>query len=225
MFVAIAIGALLMQAGAPSLTLAAAPADTARPAPISVADSTSRPASDSTWLLGAPIDARLVPHWDAAPSDVAPVDTNPRRRPRAIEYSDWYYRRLVIHKWGSYLELPIFAAEYYLGQRLLTGPFPVPSWYRPAHIGTAVALSGLFGINTVTGLWNLWDSRQSTDQRALIWTHSALMLASDAGFVAATAIAGPARRGGPEARRHKNVAVASFGVATLGTVIMWFGRH
>lgn len=218
MLVAFAVG-LLMQVGSPSL-MPAAPADTADSARIVAVDHAPRPALDTAWLAGATLDARLVPHVELAPDDTNP----PRRRPRAIEYSDWYYRRLLIHRWGSYLELPVFAAEYYFGQKLLNGPFPVPSWYRPAHIATAVTLGGLFGVNTITGLWNLWDSRQATDQRGLVWTHSALMLASDAGFLATAALAHGARRGANDAVRHKNVAMASFGVATLGTVIMWFGR-
>src|SRR5689334_14956982 len=32
----------------------------------------------------------------------ATVDTPVTRRPRAIEYSDWYSRRLVVHRLGSY---------------------------------------------------------------------------------------------------------------------------
>src|SRR5438874_1663021 len=102
-----------------------------------------------------------------------PVDTTPRR-PIAIEYSDAYYQRVLIHKWGSYVELPVFAAEYALGEKLLSSS-PQPDWVKPAHVGTALALGGLFAVNTVTGAWNLWEGRADPEQRALIVTHSILM--------------------------------------------------
>ncbi|HWJ24440.1 MAG TPA: hypothetical protein VNS52_18920, partial [Gemmatimonadaceae bacterium] len=89
---------------------------------------------------------------------LTPTDTIRRRRPRAIEYSDWYARRLTIHRIGSYTMIPLFAAEYALGQRLLSTS-PRPAWVRPTHIGVAVGTAALFGVNTITGAWNLWDSR------------------------------------------------------------------
>src|ERR1700693_6187147 len=42
-------------------------------------------------------------------------------RPRAIQYSDAYYTRLAIHRYASSAELPLFAVEYALGQRILNG--------------------------------------------------------------------------------------------------------
>src|ERR1043165_6159498 len=61
------------------------------------------------------MDARLVPGWNR----VAVADTNPRRR-KAVEYSDEYYSRLQMHRVGSWLEFPIFGAEYWLGQKLIS---------------------------------------------------------------------------------------------------------
>ena len=46
------------------------------------------------------------------------------RRPRAIEYSDWYARRPLAHRLGSHTMLPLFATEYYLGNKLLNGAGP-----------------------------------------------------------------------------------------------------
>lgn len=221
MLVAHLVGALLLQAITPVSPAAPAPADTSPAVRSAVPDQkphAPNAAAASDTPTAAPFDARLVPHWDMASSD-----TNPRRRPRAVEYSDWYYRRLVIHRWASYLELPIFGAEYYLGQRLIDGPYA--SWVRPAHGATAGALGALFAVNTVTGVWNLWEGRSSTDQRALVWTHSALMLASDLGFAITPALVNDDGGGANYARTHKRVAVASMGVATFATVIMWFGRH
>jgi hypothetical protein len=78
----------------------------------------------------------------------------------------------------------VFGAEYWLGSKLLSRNEIPGSWVKPTHAGVALALGGLFSLNTLTGVWNLYDSRHDTDQRALVWSHSALMLASDAGFVA-----------------------------------------
>src|SRR2546430_2586000 len=83
---------------------------------------------------------------------VAAQDTTPR--PVAIEYSDSYYKRVLVHRWASYTELPIFAGEWYLGQRLLSST-PQPDWVRPTHMMVAGALGALFAVNTVTGVWNL----------------------------------------------------------------------
>ena len=52
-------------------------------------------------------------------AQVTTADTG--ARPKAIEYSDAYYTRLTIHRYASYAELPLFAAEYALGQRILNG--------------------------------------------------------------------------------------------------------
>ena len=101
--------------------------------------------------------------------------TRKRARPRAIEYSDAYYTRLTIHHWASYAELPLFAAEYVLGQRLLneerTG-FPSQG-LKTAHTTVALGLGALFTINTVTGGWNLWESRKDPAGRTLRLLHSA----------------------------------------------------
>ncbi|HEY1951945.1 MAG TPA: hypothetical protein VGG76_03985, partial [Gemmatimonadaceae bacterium] len=78
----------------------------------------------------------------AAPDTV----TRKRARPRAIEYSDAYYTRLRIHQIASYTELPMFAAEWFLGQRLLneekTG-FP-SNGLKTAHTAVALGLGALF---------------------------------------------------------------------------------
>ena len=156
-----------------------------------------------------------------APPSLSPPDTN--KRPVAVEYSDAYYERLLVHRIFSYAELPVFATEYYLGERLLSTNVQ-PSWVKPTHTGVALTLGGLFAVNTVTGLWNLWDSRNDPDQRGLIVAHSLLMLASDAGFMMTGATAGSAKRSFTDAHTHRAWAVGSMGVATVGTVMMWLFR-
>lgn len=144
------------------------------------------------------------------------------RRPRAIEYSDWYARRLEIHRIASYTELPLFASEYYLGQKLLNGDGTDSQ--KNLHQVVAGGLGVLFTVNTVTGLWNLYESRQDPSDRKRRYVHSALMLASDAGFAWAGAIGGGARNAASTRSLHKNIAIGSMGLSTIGTAIMWFWR-
>jgi hypothetical protein len=151
-------------------------------------------------------------------------DTVPRRkRPRAIEYSDAYYTRLRIHQIASYTELPLFASEWILGDRLLreerTG-FPSQS-LKTAHQAVALGLGALFTINTITGGWNLWDSRADPAGRTLRLVHSVAMLGADAGFAWAGASGGGAKNGQTGADQHRRIAIGSMALATAGTVMMW----
>jgi hypothetical protein len=159
------------------------------------------------------------------PSPAAiPVDTpRVRRRVRAIEYSDAYNTRLTIHRIGSYTMLPLFAGEWILGDRLLNGVNP-PSWMKPAHAGVAGAIGVLFTVNTITGAWNLWDSRADPAGRTRRYLHTGLMLASDAGFAWAGAIGGNAKHNYNTARRHRDIALGSIGLSTAGTALMWFWK-
>jgi hypothetical protein len=73
--------------------------------------------------------------------------------------------------------------------------FPAQSLYddggsgakKGAHVAVGVGIGALFGINTVTGVWNLWESRKDPNGRTRRVVLSILMLASDAGFVATPA--------------------------------------
>jgi hypothetical protein len=154
--------------------------------------------------------------------DGAPTDTVRRRR-HAIQYSDAYAVRLKVHRIGSYTMLPLFAAEYSLGQNLLNDSRP-PSWLKPTHVGVALGVGTLFTVNTVTGLWNLWDSRADPSDRTRKWLHTTLMIASDAGFLWTGAIGGDSRTSDSR-QLHKNVALASIGLSTAGTVMMWLWKN
>lgn len=179
-------------------------------AAIGVTGDTSLVARDSLPVIGGPV-RRAIP----APSDTV-------RRRRAVELSDWYYRRLEIHRLGSYAALPLFAAEYVVGDKLMARGTPIAGWVKPTHVGLAVAISGLFGLNTLTGGWNLVEGwSQLGDKRNLVVAHTVLMLAADGGFAAASAIAG---RGLDAQRRHRTVAVVSMSAATVSTVVMWIAK-
>ncbi len=151
----------------------------------------------------------------------ATADTTQSRH-RAVEYSDWYARRLTIHRWGSYAMLPLFAGEYVLGNKLIDGT--ATSSTRGLHQGVAGALGGLFAINTVTGVWNLWESRHDDAGRTRRLLHSGLMLAADAGFVATGVVASRAGSSTADADLHRNVALGSMAVATAGTLMMWLWK-
>jgi hypothetical protein len=219
----LAILSALGLAGAVALAPDSTPA--ARP----VVDSTSAPAASAAPLSAGP---RIGPAawWTAS------ADTGGRRRTHAVEYSDWYARRLAVHRIASYTMLPLFAAEYVLGDRLIRqqegaarGDDYVHGSTRNLHSVAAGAIAGLFTIHTVTGLWNLYESRHDPADRKLRTAHTILLLAADAGFVATGALAGDASENeggspGSSARTHRDVAIASMGVATVGTAIMWFHR-
>lgn len=154
-------------------------------------------------------------------------DTTTTQRRHAVEHSDWYYRRLTIHKVASYATIPLVATEYYLGDKLFKDEGT--STTRSAHSAVAAGIGVLFGVNTVTGVWNLWDSRNDTQGRARRITHSVLMLASDAGFVATAALApgddDEFEGGGSDDRdRHRTVAISSIGVSLASYLMMYIWK-
>jgi hypothetical protein len=204
----------------PSRSGASSPLNSIRRAESIGSEATSAPTdSAASWYRRDAIDIRLT----IPSTGLSYADTLPRRR-RSIEYSDWYYRRLQVHRWGSYVELPLFVGEYWLGDKLMSHSETPGSWVKPTHVSVAAALGGLFALNTVTGVWNLYDSRHDTDERALVWSHSALMLAADAGFAVTGLIAGDAGHTTSGADRHRTAALASIGLASAGTLLMWVKR-
>jgi hypothetical protein len=182
----------------------------------------------TTLSTAVPVGPRIAPlGFSDSLSSVADSETTAdsvrRKRPRAVEYSDAYYTRLRIHQVASYAELPLFAAEYVLGARLLTEQrtgFPSQG-LRTAHKTVALGLGALFTVNTVTGAWNLWESRSDPAGRTLRLIHAATMLGAEAGFVWAGASAGNARENEGNANQHRTIGISSMALATAGTVMMW----
>ena len=180
----------------------------------------------------APAESGPVARPAGATPARATDDTTPRRR-RAVELSDAYATRLKIHRIASYTMLPLFGTEYVLGQQMLNSREdlarginnPVSSSTRTAHQIVAGGVAALFAVNTVTGVWNLVETRHQEDGRTLRWVHSILMLASDAGFAATGLVAGNAHAGNvDDAKLHRNVALASMAPATVGAVLMWYNQ-
>lgn len=146
-------------------------------------------------------------------------------RPRAIEYSEGYGTRLEIHKIGSFASLPLFAAEYFVGEHLLNqeiaDPYARHLALRGPHSAIAGALGVVFAVNTVTGVWNLVDSRHDPYGRTRRWVHSIAMLVADGGMVATAISAGSARHDIHAAQRHRALAIGTFSLTTVASLMMW----
>jgi hypothetical protein len=148
-------------------------------------------------------------------------------RPKAIEYSNAYGTRLAIHRYASYAELPLFATEYVLGEKILKGQRTgqlASSGTRSAHGIVAGALGALFAVNTVTGVWNMIEARHDPSGRTRRNLHGLSMLLADAGFLYTASLAGDAKESNDGANRHRNAAIASIGVATASTLMMWLWK-
>jgi hypothetical protein len=149
-----------------------------------------------------------------------------RRRPRAVEVSDAYALRLRIHYLASFAVIPLFAMQTIAGNQLYQNGGSNPSWASNLHQLGAAGLGTVFAVNTVTGGWNLWDSRSVSEGRTLRLIHSGLMLASDAGFTYAGVKLGPEAKRSASARiQHRRYAYISMGTALVGYATMLFGHH
>lgn len=198
----------------PALRLGeACSADSARLSPWSV-----RFGAEPSTALAGPLRLAYADTQAAAP-----------RRPVPVEYSEGYKTRAKIHKIASYATLPLFVANYFVGQDLYNNPGQSES-KRGLHGGLAATTAVLFGINTVTGVWNLWEGRKDTNHRAKRMTHGILMIAADVGFVATGMLAPDTEHedhtyssNGSSASTHRTVALTSMGIATVSYLIMLFG--
>jgi hypothetical protein len=185
-------------------------------------------AADSTGNRPVTVLAAFAPAGVTIAGN-AEADTVVRRRPKAIEVSDAYEMRLRIHRYAAYTVVPLFIMQSVAGNTLYqadkTGA-PRPGWARGMHLAGAGALGTVFTINTVTGLWNLWEGREAETGRTTRFIHSALLLASDAGFTySGITLASDAKRNQDSRNKHKNVAYYSMGAALAGYGIMLVGDH
>ncbi len=203
--------------------------------------------TDATWSSAWPSCgdesqvALSVPHVTLAPialqhDDAQPAqdDAQPEPQPlhaAAVEHSDAYRTRAKIHKYASFATLPLFAAEVALGTSLYNTPAN-PNSQRTAHSIIGAGIIGLFGVNTVTGAWNMFgEGRRDTEGRTYRLVHGLLMMAADVGFLATWA-SGPNSGRAREAltfeadkARHRNLAIASVSVGSVGYLMMLFGNH
>jgi hypothetical protein len=163
----------------------------------------------------------------AQATDGTAQDQEPGGRPQAIEYSEGYETRAKIHRVASWATLPLLGTEAVLGQQLYNDPQGRRSPYRTAHIAVGTAITGLFGVQTVTGIWNLVESRKDPNHRTLRLTHGIMMLGADVGFAAAYAT-GPGGRNlvnfDQNKSTHRTVVLTTMGVATASYLMMLFGN-
>jgi hypothetical protein len=155
------------------------------------------------------------------PSDTPPP--TPAQRVRAVEVSEWYGRRLTLHRRLSYTVIPLFAFQYAAGDQIWEKGAAAPEWARRGHRIGAATIGGVFLVNTVTGVWNLWDSRHVEEGRARRYLHAASMLVADAGFTWAGAVLSEqAERSIAKRRLHRNVALSSIALSITSGLIMYF---
>lgn len=222
---ALSLAVTVLVCGAP-VSAVAGPAD---PAPVP--------------LTGCPADAPRATPWAvdfsvSAPAVAAPAPVRfsvgdqepPARRPLPVEYSDGYRTRAKIHKVTSIATLPLFVANYFVGQDLYNNPGDESM--KSVHVGLVAGTAAVFGVNTFTGAWNLWEGRKDPNHRAKRMTHGILMIAADIGFLATAALA-PESEGDEyqshddftnRKQTHRTVALTSMGIATVSYLIMLFGR-
>ena len=154
-------------------------------------------------------------------------DQDQTARPKAIEYSDAYQTRAKIHKYASFATLPLLGTEAILGQHLYNDPNSHTSSVRGAHIAVGTAITGLFAVNSVTGVWNLWEGRGDPSHRTLRLVHGILMLGADAGFVAAYGT-GPSGHDlvnfDSNKSTHRTVVFTTMGVATASYLMMLIAK-
>jgi hypothetical protein len=151
--------------------------------------------------------------------------------PAAVEHSRAFETRSKIHKYASFATLPLFGVELALGQSLYNGTGNTDA-KKGAHAVVGAGIVGLFGVNTVTGVWNMFgtEGRRDKTGRTLRLVHGLLMMAADVGFVA-TSASTPSSEGrhaqsfDTSRTTHRNLAIASISVGTAGYLLMLFGNH
>jgi len=159
---------------------------------------------------------------------LATTDTPPPRRPRprVVEVSDWYSRRLTIHRYTAYATIPVFGVQIWAGDQLWRHSAAAPEWAKTMHRVGATALAGMFAVNTVTGLWNWWDSRTVPQGRALRTVHAFSMLAADAAFsYAGGALQQAAQESSAKRREHITLALSATGVTFASALAMKLWNH
>jgi hypothetical protein len=171
------------------------------------------------------VAASATPIADFIAAEGARLADDPQGpRPVAIEYSDAHYTRAKIHKYASWATLPVMATEIVLGEKLYNDPNSINSSSRGVHGAVGSALIGLFGLQSVTGVWNLVDASAAPGHKKRL-IHGLLMLAAEGGFVASAVTAPGHSRNAlinfdANKATHRDIAYVSMGVGTAGYLLM-----
>jgi hypothetical protein len=193
-------------------------------------DTSGAPYGARSWRnvsFGEPLhtDSRPAPALVIAVAAANAADVE--QRPVAVTHSRAFEVRSKIHKFASYATIPLFAAQYVVGEKLYDGTGSESA--KSAHGALVIATAGLFAVNSVTGVWNLWEERHETQGRAKRWIHGLMMLGASAGFVAtgATAPDDDDDEGGVSSNNrslHRNLAIGSMGISAASYLFMFFTR-
>lgn len=178
-------------------------------------------------IEGAAVESRSQRAWrvtfDSQPTlTIDAATATAEQRPQAFQYSDAYGTRRKIHMIASYATIPLFVGQYFVGQKLYDGTGSDTT--RSVHGALAGGIAALFAVNTVTGMWNLWEARQDPNRKTRRLVHGLLMFGADAGFAASGLMAPDDDEGGSSRSAHRNVAIASMGVAGASYLYMLFTR-
>jgi hypothetical protein len=153
----------------------------------------------------------------AAPARV-PFCSPAAHRPAEEDVGEWYGRRLTLHRYAAWTAVAAFPVEIYTGWRLRSAGAD-PEWVRDTHRATVWVLGSTFAVNTVTGVWNWWDSRKEPQGRGWRTAHTLVMVAADAAMFA-TARAGQARARGEGGEWHRELAFTTAGLTAIGHLMM-----
>ena len=165
-------------------------------------------------------DVVVAPFLTALAMPATLADT-PRVRRKVIEVSDWYSRRLTIHRYVAYATIPVFTVQYFAGDQLYKKGAGAPTWAKTMHRVGATSLAAMFTVNTVTGVWNWWDSRSAPQGRALRTLHALSMLAADGAFTYAGAkLSNEAETNGDKRSLHRTIALSAIGVTMASGIAM-----
>jgi hypothetical protein len=168
-------------------------------------------------------DARVEVRFDTSLAKLFTPADSPHVRPRVVEVSDWYSRRLTLHRYVFYATIPVFVAQYEAGKQLYDKSRAAPTWAKTTHRVGATALAAMFTVNTVTGAWNWWDSRSVPQGRMLRTVHALTMLAADAAFTYTGAkLSNDAENSAAKRREHRTVALYAIGATVVSGSIMRF---
>lgn len=186
-----------------------------------VTSDTAIVAPSQTGAVGDTERNVVVARSVTSPATPATVADTPRVRRKVIEVSDWYSRRLTIHRYVAYATIPVFTLQYFAGDQLYKKQGDAPTWAKTTHRVGATSLAVMFTVNTVTGAWNWWDSRSAPQGRALRTFHALAMLAADGAFTYAGAkLSNEAETSSDKRSLHRTIALSAIGITVASGVAM-----
>jgi hypothetical protein len=147
-------------------------------------------------------------------------DTVKRQRQKLVEYSELYGIRLSIHRALGYAMIPLFIGSAYTGFELRNKGDEAAQWARDLHGPFAAGTAIVFGMNALTGVWNLIEGRRDPVGRTKRLLHGALFLAAGAGFAYVTAAGDDIHASGRPNHWHRDVALGSMAVSLVSWSMM-----